>query len=379
MNTKTKPMKKLSYLISLIFISVACVERYDVPIRNTKPILVVEGQITSAPPPYYVKLSYTGVFEYGNTIPIEQQENKAKVTIQEEGGRSQALFNVGQGLYRTADGSLRGVVGRLYSISIELPDGTKFVSKPEKLPSTVPVDKISYEFADVPNKEDFRGDPIAPDGYRIFIDFQDPATEQNYYRWAVYGVTRRATTGTPCPYICGSPTGCWCNTSCYVREENNAFNILSDALINGKKISRNYVYFSPLYTTGSHSVEVAQYSLTKEAYQFMKKYQEQQTRTGSLFDPLPAPLEGNVYNEANPNQLALGYFGAMGLYRKRILFNPEDTDNQIFTKLPRYRVNPNTGAYESYNREKGCTDVYEGAYPSGTWPPVGWDTEDLNK
>lgn len=357
----------------------ACIERYDAPIRSANPILVVEGIITSAPPPYFVKLSYTGVFEYGNTTPLEQQENKAKVTIKEEGGRSQTLFNIGGGQYRTPDGGLRGVVGRAYSIVIELPDGTKFVSKPEKLPSAVPVDKITYEFADVPNSQDFRGDPISPDGYRIFTEFQDPANEQNYYRWAAYGVSRRATTGTPCPYPCFTQGGCWCNTSCYVQEENRSINILSDALINGKKITRNYVYFSPLYTTGSQAVEVAQYSLTREAYQFMKKYQEQQTRTGSLFDPQPAPLEGNVYNEANPSQLALGYFGAMGLYRKRILFNPEDTDNQIFTKLPRYRVNPNTGAYESYNREKGCTDVYEGAYPSGTWPPAGWEAEDLNK
>jgi hypothetical protein len=42
---------------------------------------------------------------------------------------------------------------------------------------------------------------------------------------------------------------------------------------------------------GKQYVEVSQYSLTREAYQFWKLLDEQQTRTGSLFDPQPAPMK----------------------------------------------------------------------------------------
>ncbi|MFN8357248.1 MAG: DUF4249 domain-containing protein [Spirosomataceae bacterium] len=371
-------MKKIGYILLLAVISWACVERYDVPLRNEKAILVVEGQINSNKPPYYVRLSYTGLFDYGNTIPPENQENGAKVVIIEEGGATATLYSVGGGLYATQTTSLRGQVGRSYSLKVQLPDGTIYVSKPEKLSAAPPIDQITYKFADIPNEYNLANDPISPDGFRIYIDFKDPANVTNYYRWTAYGLSRRTSTGVRCPYTCGDPKGCWCNTSCYVRKDDNSVNLLSDALIDGQTIKGQYVYFAPLYATGLQTIEVAQYSLTREAYQFLKKYQEQQSRTGSLFDPVPAPLEGNVYNEANPSQLALGYFSAAGVYRKRYVFDPGSTDLDLILKLPPRRYNPNNGDYDFYNTLGPCTEKYKGAFGLGEWPPAGWATEDLN-
>ena len=123
---------------------------------------------------------------------------------------------------------------------------------------------------------------------------------------------------------------------------------------------------------------LAPYLLPLFLNQFLKKYQEQQSRTGSLFDPVPAPLEGNVYNEANPSQLALGYFSAAGVYRKRYVFDPGSTDLDLILKLPPRRYNPNNGDYDFYNTLGPCTEKYKGAFGLGEWPPAGWATEDLN-
>jgi hypothetical protein len=49
---------------------------------------------------------------------------------------------------------------------------------------------------------------------------------------------------------------------------------------------------------------------------------EQTTRTGSIFDPLPASPEGNIYNVNHPIELALGYFGAPAVSYKRIIIVP---------------------------------------------------------
>jgi hypothetical protein len=67
-----------------------------------------------------------------------------------------------------------------------------------------------------------------------------------------------------------------------------------------------------------HLVEVSQYSLTREAYRFWERYEEQRIRTGSILDPLPEPIEGNVYNVNDQNDIALGYFSASSVTTKRI-------------------------------------------------------------
>ena len=55
---------------------------------------------------------------------------------------------------------------------------------------------------------------------------------------------------------------------------------------------------------------------------FLAKVDEQTSRTGSIFDPLPASPEGNIYNINQPNELALGCFGASAVSYKRIVIVP---------------------------------------------------------
>jgi hypothetical protein len=101
---------------------------------------------------------------------------------------------------------------------------------------------------------------------------------------------------------------------------------MSDELINGNPIVRQFVYFSPIRTRGPHLIEVSQYSLTEAAYRFWQRYEEQRIRTGSILDPLPEPIEGNLSNADNPEEVALGYFGASSLTRQRIKTDPVALD-----------------------------------------------------
>ena len=116
-------------------------------------------------------------------------------------------------------------------------------------------------------------------------------------------------------------------------------------------------------------VEVSQLNYTREAYQFWKRYQDQLNRTGSILDPLPAAIEGNIYNVANPNELALGYFSAAANFKKRLTIDVVEP-----LELPR-------GLFEL--RRGGCArDVYptKNPYPTGEWPTSPtWATDDPNK
>ena len=69
-----------------------------------------------------------------------------------------------------------------------------------------------------------------------------------------------------------------------------------------------------------------QYALTQAAYQYWTLFEQQRTRTGSLFDPQPASIEGNVRLQSDTTTLALGYFGASAVSRRRLII-PSDTIN----------------------------------------------------
>ena len=374
------------FLIVILCIVSACVEKYPAAIRVEVPKLVVDGTITTSKPPYRIQLSYSGVFDYAFQALGDKPVKDAQIKIKYS-RKSTGFKYLGKGVYESTNLTFRGVVGQTYLLQIQLPNGRKFSSFPEKMPSPVAIQSIYGEFfkkslyqtESVIVKDQrtipplypsgpniYAAEPDGPSGYQVFIDSQDPANENNYYRWTATSVTRRETTGR-----CDSLTLCLCNcvigASCFVPRQHLDINTTSDALINGNPIKRKYVCYVPVFTTGNIYLEINQMTMTKAAYQFWKRYQEQLSRTGSILDPLPAPIEGNIYNLDNPSDLALGYFSAMGNFKKRHIIPVQLLDSYL---LP-----------QGVSRRRGtCLENYGslGAYDTNQWPTPSWSTEDLN-
>jgi hypothetical protein len=296
-------------LVSLnVWLLSACIDEIDLPIRTEDPRLVVEGVITNERAPYTVRLFTTGDFLSARQPPASLGVPDALVTISDELGNAATLHPVlaQPGVYRTRDTAFVGQIGRSYSLTVVMADGKMYRSQPELLRSVPEIDKLSAEFVRI-------ADRSQPSGYRVYADTQDPPDEENYYRWSAYGYVRRESGGLR---LLG---GALCCNSCWIPVANTDVNIFSDANVNGNRIQNRFVLFSPFYVRGKQYVEVSQYSLSREAYQFWRRLDEQQTRTGSIFDPQPAPIEGNVYNAEDPAELALGYFAASAISRKRFI------------------------------------------------------------
>jgi hypothetical protein len=295
------------YLLSIVSLT-SCIDEVDLPVRNEASRLIVEGMITNEAPPYTVRLFTTGNFVSARYPPASLGVQGALVQITDDAGNSTVLKAILEqpGIYQTADTTFVGQVGRSYVLSVAMPDGKMYLSQPEKLLPVPLLEELKAEFVDI-------ADRSRPSGYRVLVDTQDPVETTNYYRWSAYGYVRRESEGLP---LLG---GGICCKSCWLLIANNDVNIFSDANINGNRIQGRFALFSPFYLRGKQYVEVSQYSLTREAYQFWKLLDEQQTRTGSLFDPQPAPIEGNMYNAEDANELALGYFGASAISRKRLI------------------------------------------------------------
>ncbi|SDK85876.1 protein of unknown function [Catalinimonas alkaloidigena] len=324
-----------------------CIDEVPLRVRNVQPILVVEGLITNEPPPYTVQLTYTGNFVSSTLFPEALYVTGAQVRIFDDQGDTTTLKPVleAQGVYRTTDPTFVGQIGRRYAVDLVLADGRHYVSQPELLRAVAPIDSLSAEFTEVVNFDEDH-----PYGYQLFAHAQDPAETEDYYRWTLQGYSRRESTGRPLGFA-----GVCCN-SCWVPFYERGINVLSDAAFNGNRIDHYYVGYVPYYVPGLHFVEVSQYSLTREAFQFWQRYGEQLTRTGTTFDPLPAPLEGNVANADNPDDLALGYFGASALVRRRTILRGDT-------------VRPGPYYYESFIEPGDCREVY---LNGDLYTPEGW-------
>jgi hypothetical protein len=347
-------MRNLKSFVYLLIIGsvTSCIEEVKLPIRNETARLVVEGMITNEPLPYAVKLTYSGAFQTTRELPPELYVSNATVTISDDLGKTVSLFPLGQGIYQTTDSSYVGTVGRSYTLTVETSEGKKYVSQPEKLLPVAPIDSLTFEFYnnDVTTEGKYNG-------YKVYVNTRDPAETGNYYRWTGYGYSRVHSTGVPCSL--GSPN--ICNDYCWQPNFSTEVHILSDAAINGRPIRNQYAFFSPIYTTGPHLVEVSQLSMTREAYQFWRLYQEQQTRVGSILDPLPAPIIGNVANANDSQELALGYFAASAVARKRFTlrdFDPKHINKIIVTT-------------EYLIRQGDCQYAFPGTTLFSA-PPPGW-------
>lgn len=338
------PFNKYYFLLILILFN-SCIRRVNVPIRNGASRLVVEGSISTDSAPYIIKLSYSGQFNNAYLVPKQLFITDAKVTIEDDLGDSTLCQWVSDGSYQTTNSNFRGTVGRSYALIIRLSNGKIYSSKPEKIVPVPSIDSVSVVY-DSTYDIDTR-----PTQLIVSVNTHDPPGIQNYYRWTAFGYIPRKSIGF----------GYNNHALCEQFLPNDQINVLSDQFIDGREILHRPVFYSPIYWHGIHFIEIKQYSISRNAYQFWQQYLAQTNRTGSILDPLPAPLIGNMYNQADSNDIALGLFSASDVYKKKIIIIP------FF--LQEYWLLSIAGEYIKLG---DCQFVFPNTLPDDTDAP-GWE------
>jgi hypothetical protein len=346
-------------LAVLVFFS--CIRQIDVPIRTVPPILVVEGWITTDPPPYTINLSYSGLFT--NTYLAGQDSNQqfitdAKVTLLDDLGDSTSCIRSVKGTYLSSDTNFIGTVGRTYTLKIYLSNGKTYLSKPEKIVPVPPIDSVSLVY-----DSSYIAD-IRPTQFIVSVNTHDPAGIPNYYRWTASGYIPRKSWGDFCIYgypPCTDPFSCTCFAFCEQFLNNSEINVLSDQFINGREITEQPVFNSPVYWFGVHYIEIKQYSISQEAYLFWEQYLAQTNRTGSILDPLPAQLTGNIYNQADSNDIALGLFSGSAATTKKVIIIPFFLQTYLLESIAYY-----------YIKQGDCQFTYPNTLDDDAIP-AGWE------
>ena len=302
----------------------ACIEPLEVDTKQDNVRLVVNGIITDAPGPHTIALTQTQVFPYvPDKIPVV---TGATVVLADENGNTEQLLEEEPGVYLTS-AAFRGIVGQTYSLFINLPNGKKYTSTPEKL---VPVPNIDSLYYEVERRItlDEEDKPRESFWLNAFVNTRDMSNQKDYYKWeyeAIYQVDTQ-----PWLHQKLDARGNWipdplsCCKTCWITQVNDIIRLQSDQLLNGKNINRQLVVRLPINNQFFNSrlrLDVWQYSVSEGAYDYWNVVKTQVGSVGNIQDPPPAFIKGNISNITDPEEEVLGYFGVSAIVSKSIFIS----------------------------------------------------------
>lgn len=330
----------------LVVIAASCVDRinFDVGDPTVFPV-VVEGFITDQPGPYEVKV--TKAFDIESKLSIKQPLSVRKIVISDNVGNSEQLEKVSDGIYRTRVNGIHGVVGRAYSMRVELLDGRIYESIRDTMMVGGSVDKIErnlVSYIDETNATAY--------GFDIFFDSDAGDNTSFQFLWkmvATYKVSTNPELNTePCgesrclaPLPCSAMEvdidgqlvyvrPCEC-CDCWVDLYNDLPIVSDDQLVKNGVFQHVKAGMIPIdqYTLSYKThVEIQQFSLTPRVFEFWKSVRAQKTGTTSLFQPLTGKIIGNfeqVGGEPGPLE---GIFYASSVKKNSIYLTSADVPDK---------------------------------------------------
>ena len=306
-------MKKLTGILLIGVLLILCYEGCKKPyippvISSPESYLVVEGVINNGTDSTIIKLSRTVNISRNS---VSNPETGATVLVQSNQNTSYPLIEIKPGVYACPGFSLNSSFQYRLSISV---DGELYQSDYVPVLNSPPIDSVGYT--------------IASNGLNIYSNTHDPTNTVNYYRWD-YQETWIYHPYYPSGYVSNGDTVlprplslqeyyCWpSDTSSTVILNSSAR--LSKAVIVGNPITS--VASTSQKLEDEYSIQVRQYALTPDAYNFWQNLKNNSESLGSIFDPQPSEIPGNIHSITNPKEPVVGYISAGNVATKRIFIH----------------------------------------------------------
>ena len=303
---------KIVGLILIFFGFNSCVEQIEFELEKTeRERLIVSGTLTNLNEPQVVFLSETTsqarkplLADTENLIFTLNDRPRplqgAQVALVSENGNIWFYRESKPGRYELNGFNGNGVIGGLH---LEISFGNRvYRSQSQSFPEAIGSDELSFSF------ERTRLDDN-PDAAQVVIQSEVTLPEQvgDYYlRWAVDEAYFWDLTFFPNPFNTPPP-----NCIVFDFPDPERITLINGDLLNrpgGKStqiVAKRIVDQSFL---SRHFFNVRQLSISKDSYEYWRRVSELVNNTGSVFDSPPAPIQGNLYNVNDPDEVVLGYF-----------------------------------------------------------------------
>ncbi|OIN57544.1 DUF4249 domain-containing protein [Arsenicibacter rosenii] len=351
--------KHTQQLIGWLFILImgGCVDPYRPPeITAPATYLVVDGFLDIAPGAVTTfKLSRS---QNLTDAKAPTMETKATVTIESSRNLKYSLKEVTSGVYSYT--SVPSQTGETFRLRIKTSRGVEYLSDMVAFKNSPVIDQVNWK--------------VENDGVRIYADAHDPTGNTRYYRWE-YEETWEFTSAFYSSYEVKNKQivqrqqdifTCW-NSA---KSKNILIN--SSAKLNQDVISQMPITYVPGYSTKigvRYSILVKQYALTQDAYLYWEQLSKTTENIGSLFDPQPTQVTGNIQNLTNPAEPALGYFSAGTVTSKRMFIRRMELPYWVtktgYDGCVKDTLTPKELIDNKYPGQIPITDLPDGTYETG--------------
>ncbi|HEX4851458.1 MAG TPA: DUF4249 domain-containing protein [Puia sp.] len=334
-------MKTRKYFIYILSVFVfACKEPYVSPYTSPNlGYLVVEGIINSGPGSTIIKLSRTTALSDSSRIV----ETGAQVFIEGNNNTTYTLTETQKGQYII--GGLTLDPNSTYRLRI-VANQKEYHSDYVPVNSNPPIDSVNWTYLS--------------DGVHIFANTHDPLNIAKFFQWDFTETWEIHSPYTPdaiydpyTPYYVVSFNGlfyyvhdsskyqCWqsdtSQTILLGSTDKYAIDTISAPIT---LVEKGSVKMSVLY-----SINVRQYALTKDGYEFLQKMQKNSQQLGSIFDAQPSELQGNIHSISDPSEIVIGYVSICPIQENRIFISNSALPDWNYQPNCPIRIEPNDTAF----------------------------------
>lgn len=266
--------------------------------------LVVDGYLNSRGSST-IKLSRTYRLEANAAPP---QETGATLFIEQQAGPRFPLSETSPGTYTSQNLTLNA--GSSYRLFISTQRGQQYASAFVTAQITPPIDSVTWRKSNT--------------GITIAVNAHDDTGSSQYYRWECEETWEITPLLFPQleyfnsdlrPNTVFYPRICWGNEQVTDIKLSKTTNLTQDIISN--YALRSYSTTNERFYN-RYSILVKQYALSRQEYQYWELLEKNTENIGTLFDPLPSQLTGNVRSLADEAEPVIGYVGCHSLQQQRI-------------------------------------------------------------
>lgn len=310
-------IKRIIYLLTLLAFTgiISCKKVYTPQLVSVSTnFLAVDGDIFSGDSTL-IRLSRTT--KLTDTTQIKA-ELRAIVAVESDQNALYPLTEKGKGLY------VLGVTtfdkNRKYRLNIKTGDGKIYQSDFVPMKITPPIDSIYIK-------------QTQPNEITFYADSHDGANDTRYYRFdykdtwmyvPIYPTTYKYKDGFISyveQYSADDIGHCF-------RTSNSTELVVGSTV----KLSQDVLKQQPIFSLTSASEKIAQtyviqlreYAITKEGFEYYEKLKKNTEQIGTIFDPQPTFLTGNIRCISSPNDVVIGFISASTVSRKQFTLYRKD-------------------------------------------------------
>ena len=306
---KSFSYKSLSFYLILLA-SFGCVEPFEPPaLESGVSILAVDGTLNTDGIST-IRLTRSENLADVTAIPVEKG---AKVSFEDDNGKSYTLTEEGNGVYTLPAQNFD--LTKQYRVVIRTIAAKEYASEFVPIIKNVPIDSVSWVIT-------------SNNGVQVYVSTHDFENNTRYFRWA-FDESWKYLAAYNSNYEWQGRTPALRKQNLYQCYQNKPSGKIVIGSTTG--LSQNIISMRPIQYIEQHderirlkySILVKQYGVTKEAYDYWLQLQQNTESLGTLFDPQPSQLTGNIKCSSDLSEPVLGFFSAGTTSEKRIFISSD--------------------------------------------------------